>query len=574
MNTEKLSKIISVAQGKEKADLVIKNCKVVDPISQTITEGDIAIWGGYIVGVGCYEGVESIDAHGLYATSGLIDSHVHIESSLCTPEAFAQMVVPLGTTTVIADPHEIANVKGIDGIQFMISSSRRVPLKCHFMAPSCVPATDFEDSGAVLSSREIEEIIKEPRIIGLGEMMNSVGLLNNDKDILEKLSLTINEDKLIDGHGPMLSGKQLNGYRASGVKTDHECSTVSELKERLSSGMYVLLRQGSAAQNLETLIAGLDEAPSRRCAMCTDDKHPGDIIKHGHINHNLKIAVDKGFNVFSAIAMATINAAECYNLKNTGLIAPGFLADIVLFNDLKNFEARYVFINGKLVAKDNNALFNVANRFDRAVTHSVNIAPVSLEDLKIKIKGNTANVIGLTKHDLFTQAVVREVCKDSSGNFEYGNGLVKLVVVERHKASGKIGKAIMENYCIKGGAVATTIGHDSHNLIVAGDNDNDILIAIKELESVGGGITIVKNGKVIDTLVLKIAGIMSDKSAHEVSKKMDELEHIAFDELKINRDIDPFMTLSFLTLPVIPDIKLTPRGLFDVKKFEFIEVSA
>lgn len=575
MNSKKLAKIIQTSEGKIPADLVIRNCKVVDPISGSIIAGDIAVTDGYILGVGAYDGKEIIDAKGSYATSGLIDSHVHIESSLCAPEAFAQIVVPFGTTSIIADPHEIANVKGVDGIRFMINSSKNVPLKCHFMIPSCVPATSFEDSGAVLDSKDVASLLKEEDILGLGEMMNSPGLLSCDEDVLEKLCAAWNMGKPIDGHAPMLDGRDLNAYRVSGVKTDHECVSVAELRDRIARGMYVLLRHGSAAQNLETLLAGVNATNARRCALCTDDKHSGDIIKNGHITHSLKIAVSKGFDVFTAIAMATINAAECYNLKDTGLIAPGYKADIVLFEDLINFKVNKVFIDGNLVAENGHALFNVENKPDKAVTHSVNIAPITIEDLKLPLKHDEAHVIRLIKYDLVTEGVTRLVgTKDGYFNYRENIDILKMVVVERHKATGKIGIGLVENYKLKGGAVATTIGHDSHNLIAIGDNDEDILLAIKELESKGGGITMIKHGKVLDTLRLKIGGIMSDMSAYEVSKKIDAMNEIAFDELHVNRDIDPFMTLSFLCLPVIPDLKLTPRGLFDVNKFKFIDISA
>lgn len=575
MDVKKLSKIIQTSEGKIAADLVIRNCKVLDPISGSIIVGDIAVTDGYILGVGAYDGKEIVDANGAYATSGLIDSHVHIESSLCTPEAFAEIVVPFGTTSVVADPHEIANVKGVDGIRFMINSSKNVPLKYHFMIPSCVPATGFEDSGAILDAKEVGKLLKEEEILGLGEMMNSPGLLSCDEDVLEKLCEAWNVGKPVDGHGPMLEGKNLNAYRVSGVKTDHECVSVAELRDRISRGMYVLLRHGSAAQNLETLLEGVNASNSRRCTLCTDDKHSGDIIKNGHITHSLKIAVSKGFDVFTAIAMATINAAECYNLKNTGLIAPGYKADIVLFEDLVNFKVNKVFIDGRLVAENGKALFKVENKVDKAVTHSVNIAPLTLDNLKLPLKSDEAHVIRLIKYDLVTEGVTRLVgVKDGYFNYRENIDILKIVVVERHKATGKVGIGLVENYKLKGGAVATTIGHDSHNLIAIGDNDEDILTAIKELESIGGGITMVKRGKVLDTLRLKIGGIMSDQSGYAVSEKIEAMNEIAFRELHVNGNIDPFMTLSFLCLPVIPDLKLTPRGLFDVNKFKFIDISA
>ncbi|MGL4986082.1 MAG: adenine deaminase [Treponemataceae bacterium] len=573
MNTKRLSKIIKVSKGEFLADLVIRNCKVVDPISQTISDGDIAIFDGYIVGVGDYRGKKEIDAKGAFATSGLIDAHVHIESSLCTPEGFAQLVIPFGTTCVVADPHEISNVKGVGGIHFMINSARKTPLKAYFMVPSCVPATNFEDAGAIVDARVVEELINEKQILGLGEMMNVPGVLHTDEDVVEKISLAINQHKPIDGHAPGVKGKDLNAYRVSGITTDHECINADQVRSRLKRGMYVLLRQGSAAQNLKDLLLGVTEANSRRCAMCSDDKHTGDILQNGHINHNLRLAVAQGFNVFCAIAMATINAAECYQLKNTGLIAPGFHADIVLFEDLKDFKVKKVFIDGEIVAKDGKPLFDAPNRVDMALTQSVNIAPIELRDLQIPIKNNTAKIIQLTSHDLITNAVERAVkVKDGFFDASQNQGIQKLFVIERHKATGKIGKGLIENYGAHGGAIATTIAHDSHNLIVAGDNDGDILHAISELEKVGGGITLVQNGIVLETLSLEIGGLMSAVSAPEISAKIDRMLHLAYEKLCVNREIEPFMTLSFLSLPVIPHIKLTPRGLFNVDTFEFMDV--
>lgn len=572
MNTRKLSHIIKVASGELPADIVIRNCRIVDPISQTISEGSIAVYGGFIVGIGDYHGEKEIDGEGRYAVSGFIDAHVHIESAMCTPEAYGEMVIPLGTTTVVADPHEIANVKGIDGLQFMINSARRSPLKAHFMVPSCVPAVDFENSGAVLDSESIESLLGEKSILGLGEMMNGPGVYGTQEQVLEKLSAAINAGKPIDGHAPGLSGKLLNAYRVGGITTDHECTTPEEVRARLKRGMYVLLRQGSAAQDLEKLLPAVTQANSRRCAFCSDDKHAGDILRHGHINHNVKIAVKAGVDVFSAIAMATINAAECYRLKNTGLIAPGYLADIVLFDDLENFDAQMVFINGQLVAQGGKALFPVSNRVDKAVTHSVNIAPVTEKMLQVPLKTSQAKVISLHSHSLVTDCVTRTVAvKNGAFAFDSVVPVQKLVVVERHRATGKIGCALIENYGVTEGAVATTVAHDSHNLVVAGDNDRDILLALQELEHQGGGLTLVHRGKVVDTVALPIAGIMSDTSAFEVSKGVDHLTELAHNLLGINRNIDPFMSLSFLCLPVIPHIKLTPEGLFNVDSFSFTD---
>ncbi len=574
MDKNTLKKMIQISKGSIPADTVIRNAQIVDVISGDIISGDIAIYDKYIVGVGSYEGKKIIDASGLFATSGLIDSHVHIESSLSIPTSFAKIVIPHGTTTVIADPHEIANIKGIDGVKFMIESAKKTPLKCHFMMPSCVPTTDFEDTGAILDHKEIAKIIGSDDILGLGEMMNSIGVLNASDDILEKLILAHNENKIIDGHGPMLDGKLLNAYTVSGIKTDHECVSAKELKDRIANGMYVLLRHGSAAQNLRTLLQGVNDKNFRRCAFCTDDKHSSDIITNGHINHSLRIAVAEGIDPFTAISMATINGYECYGIKDRGLIAPGYLADIVLFRDLKDFNVEKVFINGEMVAQNKQVLFKVPSIDISSMNNSVNIHDVSKDDLRLTIKHDTAKVIRLSKFSLVTESYVR-IVGTLNGNFIHKENIdiLKLVVIERHKKTGKVGIGLVENYKLKNGAVATTIGHDSHNLIVIGDNDDDIIVAVKELEKCGGGITLVQNGIVLDTLPLPVGGIMSDKDSEFISEHIEKMNELAFEKLGINRNIDPFMTLSFLTLPVIPDLKLTPRGLFDVTKFEFTDIS-
>ena len=422
----------------------------------------------------------------------------------------------------------------------MINSAKKSPLKCKFMLSSCVPAVGFEDSGAVLDSKIIEEFINDEDIFGLAEMMNAPGVLSLDKDVLKKLVAAINADKII------------------------------------ANGMYVLLRQGSAAQNLASLLQGVNQSNARRCAMCTDDKHLDHIIENGHISHNLKIAVEHGLDVFNAIAMATINAAECYRLKNIGLVASGYKADIVLFDDLKDFKANKVFIDGKLAAENGRALFKVEkDNYNNNIFNTINIAPITVNDIQIKLKSDEANVIRIVNKDLVTEKSVRIVGFEN-GYFKYRKSvdILKLVVVERHKATGKIGLGLVENYKLKNGAIATSVSHDSHNIIAVGDNDEDIILAIKEIEKCSGGITVVKNGKVLDTLQLKIAGIMSDEAPKDIVKKIYSMHELAYNELNVNREIDPFMTLSFMALPVIPEIKLTTSGLFDVKEFKFIDVSA
>lgn len=569
------SKTINIANGKIQADLVIKNCKVVNPITRTIKLQDIAILNKKIIGIGKYKGKTEIDANGLFAVAGLIDSHVHIESSMCTPQNFASLVIPKGTTTVIADSHEIANVKGIKGIHFMIKDSRKVPLKTHFMIPSCVPATFFEDSGAKITPANIKKLLKKKEVLGLGEMMNFPGVVKCDSSVLEKICLTQKAKKIADGHAPALSDYELNAYCAAGIKTDHECSTVSEVQERLEKGMYVLLRQGSAAKNVVDLLPAITSSNSRRTAFCSDDKHPQDTINSGHINENLRLAVKNGIDVFDAISMATVNAAECYELKDFGLIAPGYFADIVLFEDLEIFEAKKVFINGKLVAENGKPLFKVSTEIDKPMTDSVKIKTFKKEDLKLPLKSENVKVISLKPHSLVTGISIKKVnITDGFFDSAKNSDIQKLIVMERHKKTGKIGRALIEGYGIKGGAIATTIAHDSHNIIATGDSDNDIFIAINELAKIGGGIVVVKNGKVAGKLSLAIAGLMSYKSAQETAAELNSLLKTAWEELNISTEIEPFMTLSFLSLPVIPELKLTTRGLFDVKQFEFTQLEA
>lgn len=575
MTVEKLTELIEVARGKVPADLVIKNCRIVNPLARTIVSGDIAIFGGKIVGIGNYDGKNEIDGNGFFATAGLIDAHVHIESSMCTPENFSRLVVPAGTVRVFADSHEIANVLGVEGLRFMQNSAARAPLKIHFMAPSCVPATDFEDTGATLSAADVESLLNDSETFGLGEMMNFPGLLNCVPEVLKKIAAAHRAGKIIDGHSPFVGGNDLNAYCAAGIKTDHECSTVEEARERLARGMYVFLRQGSAGKNLCALLPAVTGTNARRCAFCSDDKHPQEIIANGHVNENLRLAVQGGIDVFDAIAMATLNAAECYGLKQAGLIAPGFDADIVLFDNLKDFNARMVFIDGKLVARDGEALWGVPEKSVPAPANSVRVKPFSKLDFEIRLKSENAKVIGLNANSIVTSARVRAL-KLSDGIFDCARnpGVQKLIVMERHNATGKIGRALVEGFGICGGAIATTVAHDSHNIIAVGDNDDDIFAAISEIVAMGGGIAIAKNGVPVGRLALPVAGLMSLEDGRIVAEALENLLEIARRELKIGSEIDPFMLLSFLALPVIPELKLTARGLFDVNKFAFTALEA
>lgn len=561
-------KAIKIANGEKRAPLVLKNANIINVFTNEIIYGDVAIYNGKIVGIGEYHGDDEIDLEGKYLSPAFIDGHVHIESSMVTPLQFSKAIVPRGVTTIIADPHEIANVRGLDGIKYILDSSEGLPLDVYMMLPSCVPATPFENSGAVLKAEDLEELIDHPRVLGLGEMMNYPGVINGDSEVLKKLKVF--EEYIIDGHGPLLEGKQLNAYVGAGIATEHECSTVEEMKNRLRLGMYIHIREGSAAKNLEELIQGVNKDSLRRCIFCTDDKHPSDLLRDGSIDYNIRLAIAKGIDPIDCIKMASLNAAECYGLRWEGAIAPGYFADMVVIDNLEDFNILEVYKEGKLVAKDNKPLFSIEEIDSSSMVNTVNITEITEKDLKIYLESNKVNVIKLLPHSLITKKVERKVQLEN-GEFKPQNDILKAAVVERHSKTGNIGLGLVEGFGLKNGAIASTIAHDSHNIIIIGDNDRDMLKAIYELERVGGGITIVSNGKIIDTLPLKIAGLMSQSPLEEVNEKLNKMLESSYEILGVNREYEPFMTLSFIALPVIPDIKLTDMGLFDVSEFKFIE---
>ncbi|MCF6459682.1 adenine deaminase [Clostridium sp. Cult3] len=565
-----LWKMIKIAKGDEKAPLVFKNANIVNVFTNEIIEGDVAVYNGKIVGIGEYSGQEEVDLKGKYLSPAFIDGHVHIESSMVTPAQFAKAIVPRGVTTIIADPHEIANVKGLDGIRYILEESEDLPLDVYVMLPSCVPATPFENSGAVLQAEDLKELMEEERVLGLGEMMNYPGVVNGDKWVLEKLTLF--KDHVIDGHGPVIKDKELNAYVVGGIDTEHECSTVEEMMDRLRLGMYIHIRQGSAARNLPELIKAVDKDNLRRCIFCTDDKHPSDLLKDGSIDHNIRLAIKAGVDPIDCIKMASLNAAECYGLRGKGAIAPGYVADMVVVDNLEDFNILEVYKAGELMGKDNKALFQLENRDNILMKNTVNIKEVEVKDLQIELKGNRANIIKLLPHNLVTEKVEREVLVED-GKFKPSDDILKVAVVERHNKTGNIGLALVEGFGLKNGAIASTVAHDSHNIIVIGDNDKDMILAIKELQRVGGGITLISKGEVMDTLPLTIAGLMSEEPLDRVNDKLDQMLEKAYDELGVNEYIEPFMTLSFIALPVIPDIKVTDMGLFDVSEFKFIDLS-
>ena len=544
------------------AALVIKNAKIVNVFTEEIIEGDVAMRDGIIIGVGEYTGRVEIDAKGGYLCPGLMDGHVHIESSMAHPSRFANVILEKGTTSIIADPHEIANVCGSDGIQYMLDQTEWLPLSVFVMVPSCVPATAFETSGAKLTAKDMEAFISHPRVLGLGEVMDYVATVEGDGEMLDKLHLFRHHP--IDGHAPTLSGDALNAYCVAGPITDHECITYDEVLEKLRKGLRIHLRLGSANRNVEEIMKQIAEnnLPTRRMSFCTDDKHLADIREEGHINYIVRRAVANGIPPIKAIQMATINTADAYGIRHYGAVAPGYRADLVLFDNLTDFNPQFVITDGKVFEPS----VDTHIKPDPKIYNSVHLAPRKPDVLKLPVAGK-ANIIRLIPKELVTALDVEEVYTEN-GLFVPKNGLQKLAVLERHHASGRVGLGILRGFDIHNGAIATTVGHDSHNLVVVGDNDADMLMAVDVLEECGGGYVVVSKGEVKAKLVLSVAGLMSDAPLEIILKHQRELLEAA-ENLGIHTESDPFITLSFIALPVIPDVRLTDMGLFNVRTMEF-----
>ena len=571
---KELKKLIDTAAGRVPADLVIKNCKIVNVFSGKIQEGDIAFSGNQIAGIGEYEGVKVIDAEGRYAAPGFIDSHIHIESSYVSPEEIGRLLVPHGGTTIMADPHEIVNVCGIAGLDYMMKAAENTVLDVKYELPSCVPATPFEHAGAVIDAEAMKEPITREGIAGLGEFMNFPGVINAAESDLDKIVVAKQEGKFIDGHGPGITGKELNAYASARIAADHECSTVEEMNDRLERGMYILLRQGSACHNLRTLIKGVTADNSRRCLLCSDDRQPKTILQEGHLDNHLRICVEEGLDPVTAIRMATLNAAECFDLKDRGAIAPGYRGDVVLLDDLKDFHVNRVFVEGELVAEEGKYLPEIKKCDIASVKGSVIVKDFSKEKFKMHLKSNKVNVIQILPGGVVTAKDIAEIELDANGEFVRNPevDLVKVAVVERHQGTGNVACGFLKGYGIKEGAVALSVAHDSHNIIVVGVNDEEMEFAVNSLIEQEGGIVLVKEGKVIESMPMPIAGLMSDQSGEWVDQKLTDIHEKAYEELGICGDVEPVMTLCFMSLAVIPEIKLTDMGLFDVTTFSFIPV--
>ena len=567
-----IKRMIDSAAMRRKVDLVLKNGKIVNVFSHEILEGTLAIDNGKFIGIGNYEGIVEIDLLGKTVAPGLIDAHVHIESSSSTPLEFARAVLPQGTTTIVADPHEIANVLGINGVKYMLESSKDLPLKCFFMLPSCVPATSFETAGATLNAEDLEELIDHERILGLGELMNYPGVVAADPEIIKKVLMAKKANKFIDGHGPVIKNEELNAYSIVGIRSDHECTSGSEMINQIRTGMYIAIREGSACKDLLNLIAGVNPHNERRTMFCTDDRHPGDIMNEGHINNNVRLAIKSGVDPITAIRMATLNPAECYHLSGLGAIAPGYDANFIILDNLEDFNVLETYVDGTKIKDDWYKDIVISKEVTDLAINTINVADVSVDDFKIPLKSNHVNVIKIIQDSVVTKKVTRRV-DVVDGFFRRSEAdVVPIYVVERHKATGNIGKGLIEGFGVKDGAIALTISHDSHNISIISDNEQDAFVALKEIERIGGGVAIVKGGKVIDSVPLNIAGLMSTDKMEDVSKNLRKMYHLSYDELGVPTKVKTLMTQSFMALPVIPELKLTDLGLFDVLKFKLIDI--
>lgn len=577
-----LTERISAACGRKKAELVLKHAKIVNVFTETIEEGDVAVEDGVIVGIGAYEGVREIDVKGKYVAPGLIDGHIHLESSMASPEEFARMVVPHGTAAVVTDPHEIANVAGTAGIRYMLEATEGLDLDVYFMMPSCVPSTGLDEAGAVLHAADLEPFYENPRVLGLAEMMNSYGVVAGDEGCVEKLEVTRNHGKLIDGHAPMLSGKGLNAYVAAGVQSDHECSTFEEAKEKFARGQWIMVRQGTAAKNLEKLMPMFEAPYYQRAMLVTDDKHAGELGRDGHIDSIIRKAVKLGANPVRAVKMGSLNAAEYFGLKGMGAVAPGYQADLVIFEDLKDFQVKQVYRGGKLVAEDGKLVTDRAEKersqkvwdeeIQSRVFHSFHMKPIEKKDLELPKTGSKVRVIDLMDHELTTGERIEEF-RETPGlapGVDLEKDIVKIAVFERHHGSGHVGLGFLGNYGLKRGAVATSVGHDSHNLVVAGGCDEDMIAAGNRVLENEGGLAIAVDGKVVGELALTVAGLMSDLPAEEADRKLEEMK-AKLGELGIRDGIDGFMTLAFVSLPVIPAIRVNTLGIVDVERQEIVD---
>jgi adenine deaminase len=563
-----LEKLISVARGEVSADLLLTNARIVNTFTADVEKGNVAICQGHIAGIGDYhQARQTIDLEGKYLAPGLINGHIHIESSFLNISEYARAVVPRGTSAIVTDLHEIANVAGLSGIKYLMDCAQGLPLDCYFMAPSCVPATHLETSGAQLGPKELQTALRWKNVIGLGELMNFQGVLMRDKEVLDKVRLA--KRKVIDGHAPRLSEKDLNAYLTSGASSDHEATTIEEGREKLRRGMYLMIREGSSEKNLDELLPLVTDKTYKRCLFVTDDRTCADLLREGDIDAVVRKAITRGLDPIRAIQMATINTAEHFRLRHVGAIAPGYVANLIVIDDLTKLSVEMVFHKGKLATQKGKALFSASRRTNAEITHTVNIKPFSMEALKIPASKKNLPIIEIVPGQVTTKSIKAEAkVKDGFVVPDMERDILKLVVVERHKATGNIGLGFVKGLGLKNGALGSSIAHDSHNIIVVGTNDEDIFAAVKEIERLQGGLVAAAGGKIKGSLALPIAGLLSGEPLEAVVPELEELQKTAADlgcELP-----SPFATLSFLALPVIPELRLTDKGLVDVVAFKLL----
>lgn len=569
VNLSQVQEFLKVARGEAPADILLRGGQVVDVFTGEIRCANVAIKGKRIAGVeeGYTQGKQVIDIAGLYLAPGFIEGHIHIESSLLSVREFLRLCLINGTTTVVADPHEIANVLGVKGVEYIIKASRGMPVDVFVMIPSCVPATTMESSGAKLGWNQVINLLKKERVIGLAEVMNYPAVIQGDADMLSKLEATKMAGKLIDGHSPGLTRLLLQAYVASGISSDHESVGPEEVREKIRSGMRIFIREGSAAHNLSALLPVVNDFNLRRYCLVSDDRDPRDLLVEGHLNSVLRRAVNSGLNPVAAIQMVTLNPAEHFRFYDRGALAPGMRADIVVLEDLSDMRVRMVFKDGKLVAKEGQVLFKLGVTKDPKTGNTVRIKKIGIGDFAIKAEGNLCNVIRVIPGQIITERHIQKAT--ISKGFVISDterDLLKIAVIERHRGTGRIGKGLVAGFGLKKGALGTTIAHDSHNIIVVGTNDRDMLIVVRALAKMGGGYVAAADGKVAEALALPIAGLMSDRPAVEVVAGMKRLlEKVHKWGCRLD---NPFMTLSFLALPVIPELKITDRGLIDVNRFQ------
>lgn len=561
---------------------LLKKAKVVNVFTDEIEVADVLFDEDRILGVGTYDDEEAdvcIELNGNYVCPGFIDGHIHIESTMLMPVEFAKQCVSHGTTAVAADPHEIANVCGTLGIEYMLEASEDLPMDLFITLPSCVPCSPFEENGAFLTAEQLSPFYQHPRVIGLGEMMDYTGVISKEQLIRDKIQDAHKHKKIVNGHAPLLSGKDLDAYISARIQDDHECSDVSEAKEKIRKGQWVMIRQGTAARNLEDLLPLFEEPWSRRCLFVTDDKQPSDFINDGHIDGIIREAVQSGCSVITAIRMATIQAAQCLALPYTGAIAPGYVSNFLILEDLEKVQIKSVYFRGKRVFDKQEATWNFKTKEllkqekYKPLLQSFHVKKLTKVDFRIEEQKNPCRVMELVKNQLITKEIKVNIDFTKSGSVSVEQDILKLAVIERHRNTGHIGLGFIRGFGMKEGAIAASVSHDAHNLIVLGTNEDDMVLAANKVSELGGGCVVVTRGTVLVVLPLPIAGLMSDLEAIEVASRQLELREAAYG-LGITREIDPFMTLAFVSLPVIPDLKLTSRGLVDVTVQQLVPLSS